>query len=137
MAKTARTANQSLPHRNRARLIPTRRLALCPLPLRTSMTLVDRVCLASLIAVLGSAVYIPATPTIVHAQSAEAEVLFRDGRTLIRRGKLAQGCDKLDASERLESSVGTLLNLGDCREKLGKFASAWAAFRKAEAMAKR
>jgi hypothetical protein len=101
------------------------------------MTLVDRVCLASLIAILGSAVYLPATPTIAHAQSAEAEALFRDGRTLIRRGKLAEGCDKLDASERLESSVGTLLNLGDCREKLGKFASAWAAFRKAEAMAKR
>jgi len=72
-----------------------------------------------------------------HAQSAEAEVLFRDGRALIKKGKIAVGCDKLAASERLESSVGTLLNLGDCREKLGKLASAWAAFRKAEAMAKR
>jgi hypothetical protein len=71
------------------------------------------------------------------AQSAEAEVLFRDGRGLIKAGKLAAGCDKLAASERLEGSVGTLLNLGDCREKLGKLASAWAAFRKAEAMAKR
>jgi hypothetical protein len=72
-----------------------------------------------------------------HAQSAEAEVLFRDGRALIKKGKLEPGCDKLAASERLESSVGTLLNLGDCREKLGKLASAWAAFRKAEALAKR
>jgi hypothetical protein len=71
------------------------------------------------------------------AQSAEAEALFRDGRSLIKAGKLAAGCDKLAASERLESSVGTLLNLGDCREKLGKLASAWAAFRKAEAMAQR
>ncbi len=71
------------------------------------------------------------------AQSADAEVLFRDGRTLIKAGKLAEGCDKLAASERLESSVGTLLNLGDCREKLGRLASAWAAFRKAEATAKR
>lgn len=72
-----------------------------------------------------------------HAQSAEAEALFRDGRALIKRNQLAAGCDKLAASERLESSVGTLLNLGDCREKLGRLASAWAAFRKAEAMAKR
>lgn len=71
------------------------------------------------------------------AQSAEAEALFRDGRSLIKAGKLAAGCDKLAASERLESSVGTLLNLGDCREKLGKLVSAWAAFRKAEAMARR
>lgn len=71
------------------------------------------------------------------AQSAEAEALFRDGRTLIKKGKLEPGCDKLEASERLESSVGTLLNLGDCREKQGRTASAWAAFRKAEATAKR
>ncbi|HEX4422994.1 MAG TPA: hypothetical protein VH165_33990 [Kofleriaceae bacterium] len=73
----------------------------------------------------------------VQAQSAEAEVLFRDGRGLLKRGQLGPGCDKLAASERLESSVGTLLNLGDCRERLGKLASAWAAFRKAEAMAQR
>ncbi|MBA3461217.1 MAG: hypothetical protein H0T46_14730 [Deltaproteobacteria bacterium] len=70
------------------------------------------------------------------AQSAEAEVLFRDGRSLIKQGKLAQGCAKIEASERLESSIGTLLNLGDCRERLGKLASAWAAFRKAEGIAK-
>jgi hypothetical protein len=96
------------------------------------MTLVDRVCVVAAVAVTAFAV-----PPIAHAQSPEAEVLFRDGRDLIKRGKLAAGCDKLAASERLETSVGTLLNLGDCREKLGKLASAWAAFRKAEAMAKR
>jgi hypothetical protein len=73
---------------------------------------------------------------VARAQSAEAEVLFRDGRKLIKAGKLAEGCDKLEASERLESSVGALLNLGDCRERLGELASAWAAFRKAEAAAK-
>jgi len=72
-----------------------------------------------------------------HAQSADAEVLFREGRTLIKQGKLAQGCEKLEASHKIESSVGTLLNLGDCREKLGELASSWAAFRKAEALAKR
>ncbi|HEY5945262.1 MAG TPA: hypothetical protein VIV40_07220 [Kofleriaceae bacterium] len=72
-----------------------------------------------------------------HAQSAGAEALFREGRDLIKKGDLKAGCDKLEASEKLESSVGTLLNLGDCREKLGKPASAWAAFRKAEATAKR
>lgn len=74
---------------------------------------------------------------LASAQSAEAEVLFRDGRKLLKAGKLAAGCDKIEASERLESSVGTLLNLGDCRERLGRLASAWSAFRKAAAMAKR
>jgi hypothetical protein len=97
------------------------------------MTRVDRcsIAVAVIAACLGSGA------RVAHAQSAEAEALFRDGRNLIKAGKLAPGCDKLAASERLESSVGTLLNLGDCREKLGKLASAWAAFRKAEAMARR
>lgn len=71
------------------------------------------------------------------AQSAEAEALFREGRQLLKQGKLADGCDKIAASERAESSVGTLLNLGDCREKQGKLATAWAAFKQAEAMARR
>lgn len=84
-----------------------------------------------------SLLLVVATTSLVHAQSAPAEALFRDGRNLIKQGKLEAGCDKLGASEKLESSVGTLLNLGDCREKLGQTASAWAAFRKAEAMAKR
>lgn len=70
------------------------------------------------------------------AQSAEAEVLFREGRKLIKAGRLDAGCDKVEASEKLESSVGTLLNLGDCREKMGRYASAWAAFKKAESTAK-
>lgn len=72
-----------------------------------------------------------------HGQSASAEALFRDGRALIKAGNVAAGCEKLAASEKLESSVGTLLNLGDCRERLGQTSTAWAAFRKAEAMAKR
>lgn len=95
------------------------------------MIRVDRACVVAV--VLGGLLL----PLSARAQSADAEVLFRDGRNLIKRGKVAAGCDKLSASERLESSIGTLLNLGDCREKLGQLASAWAAFRKAEAMAKR
>ena len=78
-----------------------------------------------------------ASGSFASAQSAEAEVLFREGKKLLKAGKLAAGCDKIEASERLESSVGTLLNLGDCRERLGRLASAWSAFRKAAAMAKR
>ncbi len=97
------------------------------------MTLAERVLPVAVLAAAGLLLRLPAA----FAQSAEAEMLFRDGRTLIKAGKLAAGCDKLDASARLEPSIGTLLNLGDCREKLGKLASAWAAFRKAEAMAKR
>lgn len=96
------------------------------------MTLVKR---ALLIATCGFvASHVPAARA---DDSAAAEALFRDGRTLIKAGKLEAGCEKLAASEQLEPSVGTLLNLGDCKEKLGQYASAWAAFRKAEAMARR
>lgn len=94
------------------------------------MTPVNRVIV---VALAGLAIH---APTAL-AQNAGAEALFREGRTLIKQGNLKAGCDKLEASEKLESSVGTLLNLGDCREKLGKTAGAWAAFRKAEALAKR
>jgi hypothetical protein len=94
------------------------------------MTPVNRVLI---VALAGLVMNTPAA----FAQNAGAEALFREGRTLIKQGNLKAGCDKLEASEKLESSVGTLLNLGDCREKLGKLASAWAAFRKAESIAKR
>ena len=77
-----------------------------------------------------------AAPIPARAQSADAEALFRDGRRLIKLGRIADGCDKIEASAQLEAAVGALLNLGDCRDKLGKLASAWAAFRKAEAIAK-
>ena len=80
--------------------------------------------------------FLLATTTAVHAQSPAAESLFREGRALIKQGKLQDGCDKLEASEVIEPSVGTLLNIGDCRERLGKLATAWAAFRKAEALGK-
>jgi hypothetical protein len=71
------------------------------------------------------------------AQNVEAESLFRDGKRLMKEGKIGEACDKFEASERLETSVGTLLNLADCREKNKQLATAWAAFLKAEAAAKR
>lgn len=95
------------------------------------MTAVDRA--VSLMVVIA----VVAAPAGASAQSAEAETLFREGKKLLKQGKLVEGCDKLAASERVETSVGTLLNLGDCREKLGQLASAWAAFREAESLARR
>ncbi len=71
-----------------------------------------------------------------HAQSVEADVLFREGKKLLKAGKIAEACDKLEASDRIESSVGTLLNLGDCRERNHQLATAWGTFRKAARAAK-
>jgi len=74
-------------------------------------------------------------PAVAFAQSTEAGHLFEQGRTLIKRGYVAAGCDKLASSLQLEPRIGTLLNLGDCNERLGKMASAWWVFREAEHLA--
>jgi hypothetical protein len=82
------------------------------------------------------AIAIAAGAAPARAQSAEADVLFRDGKKLLNDGKIVEACEKLDASERLESSVGTLLNLADCRERNHQLATAWATFRKAAVAAR-
>lgn len=64
-------------------------------------------------------------------QSVEAEALFREGKELLKQGKLSEACAKFDASDRLEPSVGTELNAADCHEKNNKLATAWAGFLKA------
>lgn len=66
-----------------------------------------------------------------HAQSVEAEALFREGKELLKQGKLTEACAKFDASDRIEASVGTELNAADCHEKNNKLATAWAGFLKA------
>jgi tetratricopeptide (TPR) repeat protein len=71
------------------------------------------------------------------SDKAAAEALFAEGRALMKQGQQARACEKFAASHRLEPSVGALLNLGDCQEKRGKLASAWASFREAAALASR
>lgn len=63
---------------------------------------------------------------------AQAEVLFREGRSLITAGKYAEACAAFEQSQKLEPSLSTLLNLGDCREKNGQIATAWGLFLDAE-----
>jgi hypothetical protein len=73
-----------------------------------------------------------------HAQeNPQAEQLFRVGRDLVKQGKYAEGCAKLEASQRIESNVTTLLNLAGCREKNGQLATAWALFVRAAADARK
>jgi hypothetical protein len=70
-------------------------------------------------------------------QNPQAEQLFRRGQELVKQGKIAEGCDKFEASQRLESNVNTLLNLASCREKNGQLATAWALFLRAAAEARK
>lgn len=70
-------------------------------------------------------------------QNPQAEQLFRRGQALVKEGKFAEGCETLEASQRLESNVTTLLNLAACREKNGQLATAWALFLRAAAEARK
>lgn len=71
------------------------------------------------------------------ADKAAAESLFEDGRKLSAAGDYDQAIGKLEASQRLDPGVGTLLYLADAYEKAGRTASAWVTFREAAAEAKR
>jgi hypothetical protein len=52
-------------------------------------------------------------------------------------GQLAEGCAKLEQSQRADPQIGTLLNVAVCHEQMGRTASAWVEFLDAEAQATR
>jgi hypothetical protein len=56
---------------------------------------------------------------------AAAEWLFREGRTLMKKRDFLGACPKLEESLRLDPAVGTLMNLAECEERIGRTASAW------------
>lgn len=70
------------------------------------------------------------------AQKAAAEALFNQGRDLMQEKKYAEACEKFQSSHELDPSVGALGSLGDCREKNGQIASAWAAYSEAASLAR-
>lgn len=74
---------------------------------------------------------------VASENAAAAESLFREGKALMKDGKYDEACPKLAASNSLDPGAGTLLNLGDCYEKAGKTASAWAGFLEAARLAQK
>lgn len=68
-------------------------------------------------------------------QKASAEALFDQAIQAMKDGHYTDACPKLENSQRIDPGVGTLLYLGECYEKLGRTASAWATFREAESQA--
>jgi hypothetical protein len=78
---------------------------------------------------------LPAGLARAQTAAASAEALFAEGRRLMNEGKAEAACPKFAASNSLDPSSGALLNLGSCYEKLGRAASAWAAFQEAASRA--
>jgi hypothetical protein len=66
---------------------------------------------------------------------AAAEALFQQGTALTAEQRHAEACTKFEASQELDPALGTMLHLGDCYERTGKTASAWAIFREAASVA--
>lgn len=92
---------------------------------------------ASFVALSFSSLFAISSAHAQPASNAAAEQLFMEGRALMQEGKYEAACPKLAESHRLDPGVGTLLNLGECWEKLGRTASAWATYREAETLARR
>jgi hypothetical protein len=67
---------------------------------------------------------------------ATAEALFSEGRALATAGNCAEAIPKFQASQKLDPGVGTLLNLAECFEKVGRTASAWAEYREVISLAR-
>lgn len=67
---------------------------------------------------------------------AAAEALFVQARKAMGDGDYAKACPMLEESYRLVPGTGTKFNLGECYEKSGQTASAWASFRDAAAASK-
>ncbi|WP_437930810.1 hypothetical protein WMF37_16825 [Sorangium sp. So ce291] len=56
---------------------------------------------------------------------AQADALLEQGKQLMKKGKLAEACPKIEESYRLSPRSATLLALAMCHEKQGKLATAW------------
>jgi hypothetical protein len=60
---------------------------------------------------------------------ATATTLFEAAQGLVAEGRAGEACPKFEESYRLVAANGTLINLADCYERVGKTASAWLTFR--------
>lgn len=89
---------------------------------------------------LAGLVLLAATPAFAEPSPddrAVARSLFDQGRALMKDGKYTEAMPKLEESNRIDPGVGTLFNLADCYEHLGRVASAWAVFGEAADLARR
>lgn len=77
----------------------------------------------------------PCAAQTTSSDKAAAEALFDQGVSLLRNRQYKEACEKLETSQRIDPAVGTLLYLGECYERLGRTASAWAMFREASSLA--
>jgi hypothetical protein len=84
---------------------------------------------------LSTALFVSA-PSVAWSQSVQtpdpkALALFNEGKALMEEGKHVAACAKFEESLKVQRGIGTLYNLSDCLEKLGRTASASQGFQEA------
>ena len=74
-----------------------------------------------------------------HAQDAQTQgrALFNEGAALFAKGDFQAACPKFEASLKQFPGIGTRGKLGECYEKLGRYASAYQAYREVAQLATR
>jgi hypothetical protein len=90
--------------------------------------------------VLVVAVGLGSTPAAAQpsaSDKATAQVLFEQGLEAKKAERYEDACPKLEESQRLDPQLGTLLNLADCWERMGRTASAWVSYVELEGAARR
>jgi hypothetical protein len=88
----------------------------------------------ALLATLGFAGHAHAEPSA--NQRATAEALFRKATELMDQKRFGEACEKFQASQELDPTLGTMLYLADCYDRAGRTASAWALFQTASQKAR-
>jgi hypothetical protein len=79
-------------------------------------------------AIVGAALLLCSRAGLAQETAAAAQLLFEQGRDLLRAGQIERACPKLLESQRLGPATGTLLALAMCHEAQGKLSSAWAEY---------
>jgi hypothetical protein len=78
----------------------------------------------SSIAAACAAIVLTMTPAARADDTAAADALFQEGKALADANDFARACPKFEASLAASRSLGTLMNLANCFEQIGKIGSA-------------
>ncbi|MBI3204203.1 MAG: hypothetical protein HYZ29_21885 [Myxococcales bacterium] len=85
-----------------------------------------------LVCILALASTFSSAPAVAGGEAFQkADALFKEGRALMKKGDYRAACPLLAESQRLDPAAGTLINLGDCSDQLGRVADALDAYRNA------
>ncbi len=74
------------------------------------------------------ALTLPSVSRAAGEEAAAAQSLYDDAKARMARGEYPEACSELEASQKIDAGVGTLLNLADCYQHTHRLRSAWATF---------